>query len=175
MFNKYGFPGGSDGKESACSAGDFGFDTWVEKFPWKRKWQPALVFLPGKSHGWRNLAGFMGLQRGRRNWVTSFSLVIQIVKNLFTIQETQVRSLGGRRSPEEGHGNPLQYFFLENAMGRGAWWATVQGVSKSLNTYQGHKSSPQEDLHLDRKCSVNIHSFHHTPDSVGPASRTVYH
>ena len=25
---------------------------------WKRKWQPTLVFLPGKSHGWRSLAGY---------------------------------------------------------------------------------------------------------------------
>ena len=26
--------------------------------PWRRKWQPTPVFLPGKSHGWRNLAGY---------------------------------------------------------------------------------------------------------------------
>ena len=30
-----------------------------------------------------------------------------------------------------GHGNPLQYPCLENAMDRGAWWATVHGVTKS--------------------------------------------
>ena len=30
-----------------------------------------------------------------------------------------------------GHGNPLQYFCLENPMGRGVWWATVHQVSKS--------------------------------------------
>ena len=35
------------------------------------------------------------------------------------------------RSPGEGHGNPLQYSYLENAMDRGVWWATVQGVAKS--------------------------------------------
>ena len=28
------------------------------------------------------------------------------------------------RSPEEGHGNPLQYSCLENPMNRGAWWVT---------------------------------------------------
>ena len=26
------------------------FDPWVWKIPWKRKWQPTPVFLPGKSH-----------------------------------------------------------------------------------------------------------------------------
>ena len=35
------------------------------------------------------------------------------------------------RSPEGGHGNPLQYSCLENPMDRGAWWATVHGVTKS--------------------------------------------
>ena len=35
------------------------------------------------------------------------------------------------RSPEEGHGNPLQYSCLENPMDRKAWWATVHGVEKS--------------------------------------------
>ena len=34
-------------------------------------------------------------------------------------------------SPGEGNGNPLQYSCLENSMGRGAWWATVHGVTKS--------------------------------------------
>ena len=33
------------------------------------------------------------------------------------------------RSPGEGHGNPLQYSCLENAMGEGAWWATVHGIA----------------------------------------------
>ena len=35
-----------------------GFDPWVGKIPWRRKQQPTLVFLPGKSHGWRSLAGY---------------------------------------------------------------------------------------------------------------------
>ena len=67
-----GFPGGSDGKESACNAGDLGS-------------------TPG---------------------------------------------LG--RSPREGNDNPLQYTCLENPMGRGAWQATVQGVTKNrtrMNDY----------------------------------------
>ena len=38
---------------------------------------------------------------------------------------------GSGRSPGEGNGNPLQYSCLENPMDRGAWWATVHGVTKS--------------------------------------------
>ena len=35
------------------------------------------------------------------------------------------------RPPGDGHGNPFQYSCLENSMDRGAWWATVQRVTKS--------------------------------------------
>ena len=52
-----GFPGGSEVKASACNAGDPGFDSWVGKIPWRRKWQPVPVFLPGESHGGRSLVG----------------------------------------------------------------------------------------------------------------------
>ena len=36
-------------------------------------------------------------------------------------------------SPGEGNGNPLQYSCLENSIDRGAWWATVHGVTKQLD------------------------------------------
>ena len=38
---------------------------------------------------------------------------------------------GPGRSPGGVQGNPLQYSCMENPMGRGAWWATVHGVSKN--------------------------------------------
>ena len=46
------------------------------------------------------------------------------------MQETLVRSLGQKDSPGGGHGNRLQYSCLENPTDRGAWWATVHGVTK---------------------------------------------
>ena len=33
-------------------------ETWVEKIPWRMAWQPTPVFLPGESHGLRNLASY---------------------------------------------------------------------------------------------------------------------
>ena len=45
-------------QESACQCRRHGFDPWVGKILWKRKWQPTPVFLLGKSHGWRSLAGY---------------------------------------------------------------------------------------------------------------------
>ena len=35
-----------------------GFNPWVRKIPWRRKWQPTPAFLPGKSHKQRRLVGY---------------------------------------------------------------------------------------------------------------------
>ena len=46
------------GKESTCKCRKlkrYWFDPWVRNIPCSRKWQPATVFLPGKSHGQRSL------------------------------------------------------------------------------------------------------------------------
>ena len=47
------------GKEFSCKCRRHGFDSWVGKIPWRRKWEPTpvLVFLFGKSHGQSSLMG----------------------------------------------------------------------------------------------------------------------
>ena len=47
----HSFPGGSDGKESACNKGDLGLSHGLGRSspPWRRAWQPISVFLPGES------------------------------------------------------------------------------------------------------------------------------
>ena len=65
------FPGGSDGKESACNAGDLGslgspgmwLYPWVRKISSRRAWQPTPVFLPGGFHGQRSLVDYSPLGR----------------------------------------------------------------------------------------------------------------
>ena len=52
------FPGGSEVKAFAYKCGRPGFDPWVRKIPWRRKWPPTPVFLPGESHGRRSLVGY---------------------------------------------------------------------------------------------------------------------
>ena len=44
-------------------------DPWIGKIPWSRKWHPTPVFLPGKSHGQRDLVGYSpwGLKRVRHD------------------------------------------------------------------------------------------------------------
>ena len=53
-----GFSWWLSGKEPACQYRRLRCDSWVGKILWKRKWQPTAVFLPGNSHGQRNLAGY---------------------------------------------------------------------------------------------------------------------
>ena len=55
----------------------------------------------------------------------------QMVKNLPTVWETWVLSLGREDLLGEGNGSPLQYSCLESFMDRGAWQATVHGFAKS--------------------------------------------
>ena len=57
-----------------------------------------------------------------------------MVKNL-PANAGEVGSMpGSGRSPGEGNGNPLQYSCLENPMDRGAWGATVHGVTEESDT-----------------------------------------
>ena len=45
-------------KNPLANAGDVGLIPELGRFPWRRKWQPTLVFLPRKFHEQRNLAGY---------------------------------------------------------------------------------------------------------------------
>ena len=60
MWNSTGLPWWLNGKESTCHRRlkRFGFCPWARKVPWRRKWQPTPVFLPGKSSVQRSLVGY---------------------------------------------------------------------------------------------------------------------
>ena len=61
------------------------------------------------------------------------SQVVLVVKNLLaSVGDIRDASLipGWKRSPGEGHSNPLQYSYLENSMDRGVWQATIHVVTK---------------------------------------------
>ena len=57
----FAFPGGTTGKEPACQCKTckrHRLDPWVGKIPWRGKWQPTSLFLPGESHGQKSLVGY---------------------------------------------------------------------------------------------------------------------
>ena len=83
--NVLGFPGGSEVKASACNAGDLGSIPGLGRsIPWRRKWQPTPVFLPGESHGQRSLVSYS--PRGREESDTTelwgwLHISVKITKN----------------------------------------------------------------------------------------------
>ena len=120
-----GLPGGSDGKESACQCRRHKrrwFDPLVGKIPRRRKWQPTPIFLPGKFHGQRSLAG-CNPWGGKE---------LDMTERLHNNNGGDADLISGSgRSPGGGNGNPLPYSCLENSMNRGTWWPTVHRVTKS--------------------------------------------
>ena len=61
LYTTMGLPGGTRGQEPTCQARRHkrgGLHPLVRKTPWRKKWQPTPVFLPGESHGQRSLAGY---------------------------------------------------------------------------------------------------------------------
>ena len=58
--SRKGLPRWLSGKESGCQCSRHKrcrYNPWVGKIPWKRKWQPTPVFLPGEFHGQRSQVG----------------------------------------------------------------------------------------------------------------------
>ena len=72
-----------------------GFDPWVGKIPWRRAWQPTLVFLPGESP-WTEEPGSlqsMGLQRVGHDWATKHKL--RSLAHFSAWGDARVRAHGG--------------------------------------------------------------------------------
>ena len=94
--------GGAGGKESDCQCRRYKrheFNSWVGKIPWSRKWQPAPVFLAGKSHGQKRLQS-MWLQRVGHDWVSTHILQDRCVLKM---------------------GNCCRWLHAQNLRG---WWGT---------------------------------------------------
>ena len=105
----WGFPDGASGKELTCQCmrhKTWGFDSWVRKIPWRRKWQPTPVFLPGEFCGQRSLVGY-NPQARKESDVTEWLSTHQHVgprEQSVIIQQTFMS--GKRFSREEAPGTP---------------------------------------------------------------------
>ena len=79
-----GLPRWPSGKESACQCRRYEFNPWVGKTPWRRKWQPTPIFLPGKFYGQRGLAGYsLKSQRTGHDWVRmQYGNSLELQRNL---------------------------------------------------------------------------------------------
>ena len=80
----YNFPGGSDGKESACNAEDLVWSLGRED-PWRREWLPTPVFLPGECYGQRSLVNYspQGLKESdMTKWITLHYFIVGLSLSL---------------------------------------------------------------------------------------------
>ena len=89
-------------KNLPANSGDdkrYGFDPWVWKIPWRRKWQPTPVFLPGESHGQEpDQLRSLGLQRVRQDWsdlASRFSSLKKKKKKIFHRQSSMLFPFSG--------------------------------------------------------------------------------
>ena len=89
----------------------------------RRQWHPTPVLLPGKSHGWRSLAGCSpwGCEELNTTERLHFHFSLSCIG--------------------EGNGNPLQCSCLGNPRDGGAWWAAVYGVAQSRTRLKRLSSS----------------------------------
>ena len=142
-------------------------ETWVQSLVWEDPLEKDMAahssILAWKIHGKKEPGRLqsMGLQRVRHNfhlfllkgkmgpaflspsqsfrkWIRVKCPLLKVVKNPPTSAGDTSLIPGSERSPGGGHGNPLQYSCLENPMVRGAWQATVHGVTKSW-TWLSHQ------------------------------------
>ena len=100
LYIKWNFPGGASGKEPASHCRRCkrcGFDPWVGKIPWRRERQPTPVFLPGESHGQRNLVSYSPWGPKESHTIEATEHTgINRVKIFFIIQEPMFSSLWGQ-------------------------------------------------------------------------------
>ena len=71
---------GSDGKESACNAGELGSIPGLGRSPGGGEWQLTPVFLPGESQGQRSLAGYSPWGLKESDTTEKFTLSILLVQ-----------------------------------------------------------------------------------------------
>ena len=117
------------------------FDPQVTKIPWRRKWEPTPVFMPGKSYGPRSLwATVPGVTKSRTQlsdfaslhfMLERASLITQLVKNLPEMWESWIWFLGWEDPLEEGMETHSTILAWRIPMDRGTWQTIVHGIEKS--------------------------------------------
>ena len=60
-----------------------GLDPWVGKIPWRRKWQPTPVLVPGKVHGLRSLVGYSPWGRKESDMTEQLVIVLISIAHYF--------------------------------------------------------------------------------------------
>ena len=137
-------------------------DPWVGKIPWKRKWQPTLVFLPGKSHGHRSLEGYIpwGRKRVGHDLATKQQQQITFKRTSLVVQWLRIHPCNSI----EGGFNP--------------WWGTkIPNASEQLSLCHNHWSlcaTTRESVRCkERSCMAQWGS--HVPQLRHNAAKLIHY
>ena len=76
---------------NARDAKDLSSHSWIRKIPWRRKWHPTLLFLPGESHGQRGLEGCSSWVRKELNLTEPALPHVSLIRALFPRHEIDTR------------------------------------------------------------------------------------
>ena len=123
------FPGGSDGKEPLCNAGERKWKSLSRVWLFVTPWTIWSMGFSSQNTGVSRHSFSRGSSQPR-----VWTQISHTAGGFFTCQaprEALGSIPGSTRSPGEGDGNPLQYSCLENPMVGEAWQAIVQGVGKN--------------------------------------------
>ena len=142
-----GFPGGSEGTASACSAGDLGLIPGLGRSPGEGNGTPlqysCLENPKNRGAWWATVHGvaksWTWLSDEAQN--TAHTQFLPLTSQTAQWSKNMPANAGDRgdtnsipgsgRTPGEGNGNPLQCSCLGNPMDRGTWWATDHAVAKN--------------------------------------------
>ena len=143
---KKGFSGGSGGKESVSSAGDLGSTPGSGRSLGEGNGYPlqhsCLENSADRGASWTTFHGVAKRWTGLSMSKVNIAAICKLWafpggsdgKESICIAGDPGSIPGSERSPGGGNGNPFQYSCPENSMNRGAWWATVHGVTESNTT-----------------------------------------
>ena len=175
----YGIPRWCSGKESACQCRrcmKCGFDPWVWKIPWKRIWYLPPVFLPGKFHEQRSLAGYSSWGHNESDMTNTMHAhthvcvcvfiyihiihiymglpwwLREVVKNPPTMQQMVGSVTGSGRSPGGQNVNLLQY----------SWkipWTEEPGGLQSIGILFSNQTTTCTHIHTHTHGCTCMHYF----------------
>ena len=134
------------GKESTWQSRRLGFNPWVRRIPWRRKWLPIPVFLPGKSHGHRSLAGYIPISSVAQSCLTLCDPMdcstpgLPVHYQLPELTQTHVHWVGDAIQPSHPLSSPfLPAFGLSQHQGLFQWVSSSQQVAKVLEFQLQHQ------------------------------------
>ena len=98
-------------KESACQCRRckrHRFDPWVGKIPWRKKWKPTLVLLPGKFHGQRSLVGYSPWGHKEADMTERLSVRVCVCACACTHTHTYIQPIMPRKKKSKRPENSLK-------------------------------------------------------------------